>query len=121
MANSSILAAFERMWQYVIAELNGKSDTAHTHDDRYYTESEIDAKFSTINVPVDSVNGKTGDVVLTASDIGAPTVNEMNTAIAAIPKPDMTQYYTKIEADAAITVAIAEAFAGIAHAEGVEY
>lgn len=31
MANTSILAAFERMWQHVVLALNSKSDAAHTH------------------------------------------------------------------------------------------
>ena len=44
MANTSILAAFERMWQHTVALLSNKSDTDHIHDDRYYTESEIDTK-----------------------------------------------------------------------------
>lgn len=46
MANTSILAAFERMWQHVVAALGNKSDISHTHDDKYYTESEIDSKLS---------------------------------------------------------------------------
>ena len=46
MANTSILAAFERMWQHVMIALNGKSDANHNHDDKYYTESEIDSKLS---------------------------------------------------------------------------
>lgn len=29
--------------------IDGKSDSTHTHDDRYYTESEIDSKISEIN------------------------------------------------------------------------
>lgn len=32
MANASILAAFERMWQHVTVALNGKSDTEHRHE-----------------------------------------------------------------------------------------
>lgn len=31
MANTSILAAFERMWQHVVAALDNKSDSGHTH------------------------------------------------------------------------------------------
>lgn len=31
MANQSILAAFERMWQYVVAELGNKSNISHNH------------------------------------------------------------------------------------------
>ena len=32
MANTSILAAFERMWQHVANALSAKSDTGHKHD-----------------------------------------------------------------------------------------
>lgn len=32
MANSSILAAFERMWQHVAAKIGTKADIEHTHD-----------------------------------------------------------------------------------------
>jgi hypothetical protein len=31
MANASILAAFERMWQHITAALSGKADSNHTH------------------------------------------------------------------------------------------
>ena len=41
---------------YVDSGLSGKSDTGHTHDDRYYTESEIDTKLG------DKVN-KAGDTM----------------------------------------------------------
>lgn len=33
MANASILAAFERMWQHVVAALGNKSDISHSHGD----------------------------------------------------------------------------------------
>ena len=33
-------------------KLSGKSDTSHTHDDRYYTESEVDAKLSRTAVTI---------------------------------------------------------------------
>ena len=39
-------------------------------------------------------------------------------AIAEIPAPDMTQYYTKEQVDAAIAAAIEAAFSGIATVEG---
>ena len=44
MANPSILAAFERMWQHVVVLAGHKADANHSHDDLYYTESEIDTK-----------------------------------------------------------------------------
>lgn len=40
MANTSILNAFERMWQHVVVALGKKSDLNHNHDDLYYTETE---------------------------------------------------------------------------------
>lgn len=42
MANTSIYNAFERMWQHVIAKLGDKANAEHTHDDIYYTETEVD-------------------------------------------------------------------------------
>ena len=38
---------------YVTTQLSGKADTSHTHDGRYYTEDEIDAKLDAINVKPD--------------------------------------------------------------------
>ena len=32
MANTSLLSAFERMWQHVVAALGNKSDADHTHE-----------------------------------------------------------------------------------------
>lgn len=46
MTNTSILAAFERFWQHVVALVGTKSDVNHTHDDKYYTETEVDTKLS---------------------------------------------------------------------------
>lgn len=55
MANSSILVAFERMWQHVVTALSKKSDISHNHNDVYYTETEIDGKINDINT---SISGK---------------------------------------------------------------
>lgn len=44
MANTSIYAAFERMWQHVVAKLGNKSDINHNHDNLYYTHVQIDTK-----------------------------------------------------------------------------
>lgn len=40
MINKSILDAFERFWFHVSAKLGNKADIDHTHDDRYFTETE---------------------------------------------------------------------------------
>jgi hypothetical protein len=44
MTNPSILAAFERMWQHIVAKIGTKADISHNHDDVYYTEVEVDEK-----------------------------------------------------------------------------
>ena len=60
MSNTSILAAFERMWQHVTSALGNKSDEGHVHDDRYYTETEVDSKISNVNKSITNiVNGTT--------------------------------------------------------------
>lgn len=48
MANQSILAAFERLWQHTVAMLGNKSDVSHNHDEEYYTKFEIDDETSAI-------------------------------------------------------------------------
>ena len=40
----------------------GKSDVGHTHDDRYYTESEIDTKLQEVNTSITNITN--GDVVV---------------------------------------------------------
>lgn len=46
MTNPSIFAAFERMWQHVVALTGGKANAVHNHDDLYYTEAEVDGMVS---------------------------------------------------------------------------
>lgn len=42
------------------AEVSGKADASHNHDDRYYSQSDIDTKVSTINTSIlNIVNGTT--------------------------------------------------------------
>ncbi len=38
MANKSILAAFERMWNHIVAALGNKSDVDHSHSEFYLKE-----------------------------------------------------------------------------------
>ena len=76
MANASILAAFERMWQHIVLALNEKSDTTHNHVKSDVGLDNVDnvKQYSVDNpppYPVRSVNGKTGSFTLTASDVGA--------------------------------------------------
>ena len=47
---------------YVDTGLSGKSGSTHTHDGRYYTETEIDTKLSGINTNIDKITS--GDTVV---------------------------------------------------------
>ena len=51
----------------------GAAASSHTHDDRYFTESEINSKLSGYVPTSRTVNGKalTGNISLSASDVGA--------------------------------------------------
>ena len=93
----------------LVAALNGKSDVGHVHDDRYYTEQEIDAALAVINA---ALAGK--------SDVGHVHDNryytqvEIDGALAVINaalagKSDTghihdDRYYTETEIDAALAV-----------------
>lgn len=59
MANPSIYAAFERLWLNINAVF---SKVGHTHDDKYYTEAEVDAKIASASTAVknDLLNGAGG-------------------------------------------------------------
>ena len=50
MANPSIFAAFERMWQHIVAAIGSKADIDHHHDNQYYTKAEIDAKYNYVRI-----------------------------------------------------------------------
>lgn len=69
MANSSIYAAFERMWQHITAVVGGKSDRIHDHDDIYYEKTEVDNLLSSKvglvdgKVPSDQLPSYVDDVI----------------------------------------------------------
>lgn len=62
MANTSILSAFERMWQHITTALNNKSDISHNHNDIYYTETEVDNKVSAINASIAELDSNKSNV-----------------------------------------------------------
>lgn len=70
MANSSILAAFERMWQHINLVFSKKG---HTHDDMYYTETEVDTKLSDLE---SHVSNKENPHNVTKEQIGIGETSE---------------------------------------------
>ena len=98
--------------------LDGKSDSGHTHDDRYYTETEIDTKLSVVNTSIDNI--KSGEIVVKESEHAgsadsATTANSANHATSADSATKATQdasgnvitttYETKTDATAKLTEA----------------
>lgn len=56
--NKIIDAEFDAIAESINAldlAIDGKSDSNHNHDDRYYTETEIDAKISTVNTNITNI------------------------------------------------------------------
>lgn len=70
---------------YADSLASGKSDSSHTHDGRYYTESEMDAKLDVIDKEVDgsikslSVSGKTITYTKNDGSTGTITTQDTNT------------------------------------------
>ena len=89
-------------WSGVTGKPSSYTPSAHTHDDRYYTENEIDSKLNTINSSIDTKANKThthDDRYYTESEINTK-INTINTSIGT--KSDKThthddRYYTESE------------------------
>lgn len=73
-------------------EVGNKADVSHNHDSRYYTESEIDSKITSLSSSIDSkvstsrtVNSKalSSDITLTASDVGADASGAASSAVSS--------------------------------------
>lgn len=45
--------------QEIANSVSGKANSSHTHDDRYYTETEVDSKFSAVNTSISNITGGT--------------------------------------------------------------
>lgn len=82
MANPSIYAAFERLWQHIVAALGNKADISHVHDD-VYSKEEMDATLEDINTELDgsikglSVSGTT--ITYTKNDGTTGTITTQDT------------------------------------------
>lgn len=112
VANSTLNAEFDAISDAMGAlenAIDGKSDSAHTHDDRYYTESEIDSKVSTINTSITNiVDGTTKVAKATSADSATNATNATNATKAtqdANGKVIADTYETKSDASAKLTEA----------------
>ena len=48
MANQSLYAAIERLWQHVLVKVGTKADSNHLHDDVYETKEDAQSKYNTL-------------------------------------------------------------------------
>lgn len=97
MKNSSIYAAFERMWQHVVALVGSKANIDHAHDDTYYTEAEVDA----IIAPIDaSLNTKAEqeDVTVLQGLVGDTAVStQIEDAVSSKSDINHTHTWAQLE------------------------
>lgn len=69
MTNASIFAAFERMWQHIVALVGGKADSDHNHNDAYDAIGTATTEVSTHNTDTNA-----------HSDIRTSLANKVNTS-----------------------------------------
>ena len=80
-ANNARFLRNDNSWQTITPANIGASATGHGHDDKYYTETEIDAKITTINT---AINGKAPSSH--THDDRYYTETEINTKVTALQK-----------------------------------
>ena len=91
--------------EQVNSAIAGKADTSHTHDDRYYTESEMDAKLGGKADAEHSHNDlyyAKSEVDAKFSDVAAPAWDSISGKPTAFTPTDHThddRYYTEAEID----------------------
>lgn len=67
----------------ITSSVNGKADALHSHDDKYYTESEIDAKIASVNTSITNITSGTVAVKEAEHANTATTANSSTTANSA--------------------------------------
>lgn len=68
---------------YTDSVASGKANSSHTHDDRYYTETEVDSKLSTINTNITNITSGTTIVKKAEYATSAGTASEATHAGSA--------------------------------------
>ena len=77
-ASNKVFLRNDNTWQTVTPANIGAAPSSHTHDDRYYTESEMNTKLSDVN---DTINNKEAALVARIAELEAalnPTVQSIS-------------------------------------------
>lgn len=80
MANSSIYAAFERMWQHVVVKVGGKANLNHTHEE-YETKTDASTKYIEAKTYADNAANKVKNDLLNGAGDAYDTLKELGVLI----------------------------------------
>lgn len=70
LINTSTLEKYKELEDSEIdGKLSGKSPIGHTHDDRYYTESEIDTQLSALSTAINGITYNSSTETLYVPDL----------------------------------------------------
>lgn len=86
--------------QEIADSVSGKANASHTHDDRYYTETEIDTKLSAVNTSITNITS--GTTVVKKAEY-ATTAGSATSADTADEATHATSADTATKADSATT------------------
>lgn len=78
--SDSLATLIDEIKSFVASAVSKKSDSGHNHDDRYYTETEVNNKLDA-KVPTSrTINGKalSSNITLSAGDVSAYTKTEID-------------------------------------------
>lgn len=99
MANTSILAAFERMWQHVVAALGNKSDITHSHSNATQAASgflSAEDKIQLDNGGIPIVAASSSDGVLYTATLDGVTALTAGMKFTIIPNANSTNVSPKL-------------------------
>lgn len=89
---------------------NAKADAEHNHDDVYYTETEVDAKFTTVNQSIDTLNSEVETVKGDLTSHATSSNTQFETIRSEFTQADTSTLTTAKEySDANKSAAVAEA------------
>ena len=101
MANTSIYAAFERMWQHVITKVSEKADKVHAHNE-YETKTNATNKYNELSAKIGESTGFDPDLIGGTVEITDGNPEKDATVLTVNPEAAEINVYTAEEVDGLI-------------------